>query len=532
MREPVTVTLDTVFPLYLRISRNGVIEELSAALIREIGIESLGKPLLEAFQISRPIFRGQQYSLHTYTSHLFLFRTLDNTFAMRGQLTQLPASDGEMLMLVTPWLTWLLEHQSTRVLSPASFSALDAQLELQIYLSSQRAMMNDLHGLLDRLKQANAAALVASAAKSEFINHVSHELRTPLNGIIGAVEILGQSTLDNEALKLVDIVRKCSAALLAVINQILDYSKAASGSECLQLVEFDPVKLCQDVRDILAVEAFRMNASVILQPSPHAARSLCGDVIKIQDVLLRLVANAIKHASPGDVQIALSVNGPGDANIAELYVEVRDQGPGIMLTDRERIFEDFSTAGLPPNDARSASGLGLAIARAETRLLGGELGVQENPEGRGSLFWFKVPVTRVTAQALRSEATSDDCVIASRAVLLVDDNALNLQLARLQLESLGMIVDSADSGLEAVEKCRHDQYDLVFMDIQMPGLSGLETTRLLRALPGYAEVPIVAWTANASDSDDALYRDAQVTDTLAKPASKSAFYDVLRKWLS
>lgn len=526
MISPVSVRLDPVYPLYLRINSQGDICELSDKLAQQIGMESVGKKFLAAFNVVRPLLKGASQPLTHFENQLFLFRTPTDSFAMRGELRMLSEFNGDMLMLVTPWLAWMLEHKPERLLPADCFPAADAQLDLQIYLGSQQMIMDDLQKLLTQLKQANAQATLASDAKTQFINHVSHELRTPLNGIASAVELLGQNELNQESRVLVDVMQKSSSALLTIVNEILDYSNSVSSSGAVRPSEFDPGSLCQGVIDILTVEVFRRNATLELQPATESTL-LLGDAVKLKNILLSLVTNAIKHAGSGKISIAYRVSEQGESTQTELYIEVRDSGPGLNAELREKFFDQPSPALSDP----PKQGLGLWVAQTGVRLLGGEFGLEDNENEPGSCFWFKVPVTRVTAAKTASRAAINPNLPPPASILLVDDNAVNLKLARLQLERLGMIIDTASSGEDALKMCQEKEFSLILMDIQMPGLTGVETTSLLRTQASYSDTPIIAWTANASNSEQLLYRKAGISDILPKPASKELFSSLLKKWL-
>lgn len=505
MNSQLKIELDAIFPLHLRINRQGTVCALSSALKDEIGNDSIGQLFTNAFNVIRPRVKDPSQS----PEQLFLFRTLDDRYAMRGQIRTIPEMNGDLLMLVTPWMTWMLENHSSNPIVPHHFPAVDAQMELQIYLSSQHMMMDDLQKLLDQLKLANKHATVASEAKSEFINHVSHELRTPLNGITGAVELLSQNNLDQESMTLVDIIQRSSAALLSMINQILEYSNSASGSEAITLVEFNPRQLCQDVMDLLTVEAFRMGVSLTLASAEQTNWCLLGDVVKLENILLRLVASAMEQTRSEMITIHYQVTDTDYVDQSELTI-------GITSSE---------------NQIDSSEGFGLSIAKTELQVLDGVLGQQDSLDGNGNHVWFKVPVIRLAEPAPEKKTTIDSADIPTSTILIVDDNSINLKLARLQLERLGMTVHTAESGGTALEKCKERSYELILMDIQMPDLNGMDTARLLRQIPAYADTPIIAWTANASESEALLFNAAGITDILSKPTDKSSFSAVLSRWL-
>jgi two-component system, sensor histidine kinase len=533
MAEPIFAELDTLFPLYLVLNDQDEVSYLSQALAAEIGDDAIGKHFQLAFSVTRPLLRAPLTALKNFSNQLFLFNIPGKTFAMRGALVDSLRRNQRQVMVVTPWLTWMQEHQAQRAVSANSFPILDAQMELQLYLSSQQLMMSDLHSLLAQLKIASSDALAASAAKSEFMNHVSHELRTPLNGIVGATELLSQHSLDEASAQLVSVIRQSSAGLLTVINQVLDYSRLAAKDEPLQISTFEPVRLCQDVIDVLTIEAFRQQTRLLLKCSSEQAPAVSGDTMKIRNVLLRLTSNAIKHGGSGDVMITHQVSPPDHNGRAWLRIEVEDQGPGIPALHRARIFEPFQTLSSDNPESGPSPGLGLAMARTEVRLMGGEIGLEPAPSGQGCLFWFQVPVTAELAFNLAEPAgqsVAGDVICRQSRILLVDDNIINLQLAKIQLERLGVSVDTATSGKDALEKASQQQYTMILMDIQMPGMSGTDTSILLRKLPSYINVPIIAWTANSSTTELSRYQLAGINDTLAKPASMVMLKKLLDKW--
>lgn len=523
--------LDSVFPLYLMLDKQSRVTFISHQLSHEIGNGCLGKRFGDWFIVKRPIFTAHVPDLRRLERQLFLFITQDGSFAMRGQLLASSLADDTVTMVITPWLTWMQDNRPERPVSPKSFPLADAQLELQLYLNTQQMMMDDMNKLLLDLQAATDKALAASSVKSQFVNHISHELRTPLNGILSAAELLKHESASEHAQQLIGVIGKSSEALLGIINQILYYSQISSGNLKLSIKEFDPAQLCRDVLEITTVLAKQHGIQIQLslkQPLPHAVSA---DAVRIHNVLLNLVGNAIKHCDGADVVISLSVKPQAAASGIKLLFEIQDSGPGVPLADRERIFEPFATVGKPTKPKESASGLGLTIVKSEVELMGGNIGVSDTPTGKGSLFWFDVPVSQ-SSILLEEPGIVADPVNLSGTVLVVDDNQINLQLCKLQIQKFGLQVDTADSGAQAIELAASNNYQLVLMDIQMPDMNGQEATRVIRQMSQYKRVPIIAWTANACETEAKSYESAGFNDTLIKPVSNQSLRSMLTKWLA
>jgi CheY-like chemotaxis protein len=247
-------------------------------------------------------------------------------------------------------------------------------------------------------------------------------------------------------------------------------------------------------------------------------------------VLLNLVGNAIKHCNGADVLIKVSLNSIPETSKTSLLFEIQDSGPGVPIADRHRIFEPFATLNKPKNNSAPTSGLGLAIVKSEVELMSGHIGITDTPSGKGSLFWFDIPVTvNVTASIPPSQDNSQ--IRFSGSVLIVDDNEINLRLCMLQLQKWGLHVDAAESAAKAIELARHNQYQLILMDIQMPEMDGQQATRLIRQFPQYRDAPVIAWTANACEIEAKSYVISGFSDTLVKPANNQSFRNMLIKWL-
>jgi signal transduction histidine kinase/CheY-like chemotaxis protein len=531
MSSPPTPSLDTVFPLYLVMDHDSKVRFISAQLAEEIGTGCLGQKFGDWFIVKRPILATHAPDITLLQRQMFLFITQDGAFAMRGQLLPPEPADNDVTMVITPWLTWIQENRPDRAVSPKSYPVADAQLELQLYLNTQQMMMEDMNTLLLDLQKATNQAVAANSVKSQFVNRISHELRTPLNGILSAAELLQHESASSHAQQLIKVISKSSEALLGIINQILYYSQISSGNLVVVAKEFDPVQLCRDVLHITSALARQHNITIKLEVKEPIPETVSADAQRIHDVLLNLVGNAIKHCDGADVVISVSMQTESLAGTPKLLFEVQDSGPGILPADRVRIFEPFATVAGRNMHGESASGLGLAIAKSEVELSGGNIGITDTPTGEGSLFWFDLPVKIVIKRPTEIKVEDTD-IRFSGAVLLVDDNSLNLQLCKLQIERFGLDVDVSTSASDAIELATQHRYRLILMDIQMPEMDGKEATRILRQMPQYAGTPIVAWTANACEIEAKSYYLSGFSDTLIKPVNIQSLRSMLLKWLS
>ncbi|MDO8907895.1 MAG: ATP-binding protein [Pseudohongiella sp.] len=522
--------LDSVFPLYLVMDQDGTVRFISDQLAEEIGNACLGQKFAEWFIVKRPILAAHVPEFNLLQRQMFLFITKDGTFAMRGQLLVPAPDDSNITMVITPWLTWMQENRPDRLVSPKSYPVADAQLELQLYLSTQQMMMDDMNGLLLDLQKATNQAIAASSVKSQFVNHISHELRTPLNGILSAAELLKYESASPHARQLIDVIRKSSDALLGIINQILYYSQISSGNLTLAIKQFDPAQLCRDVLQIMSVLARQNNITIEVKIHRLLPASVSADAQRIHNVLLNLVGNAIKHCEGADVVVSVSIRPESLPASPRLLFEVQDSGPGVPPADRDRIFEPFATIAGRKLHGESASGLGLAIVKSEVTVLGGDIGIGDTPSGKGSLFWFDVPVELIH-QAQVTIPPEDSAVKLSGRVLVVDDNNINLKLCKLQIERFGLHVDAADSAADAIALATGNQYQLILMDIQMPGMDGKEAAAVVRQLPQYTQTPIIAWTANACEIEAKSYQSSGFNDTLVKPVTTESLRSMLVKWM-
>ena len=387
------------------------------------------------------------------------------------------------------------------------------------------------------LHEARDAAESASRAKSTFLANMSHEIRTPLNAITGMAYLLRRSGVTGQQADRLDKIEAAGQHLLEIINAILDLSKIEAGKLMLEEAE---VKVSAIIGNVLSMVAERAQVKGVQLRSETVAmsgqESLLGDPTRLQQALLNYATNAIKFTERGSVTLRVTAE-DADVGFVRLRFEVEDTGVGIAPEVVARLFSDFEQADNSTTRRYGGTGLGLAITRRLAQLMGGDAGVSSLP-GVGSTFWFSACLKRgrpappvavvLDVDAAEARLYAD---YAGHRVLLVEDEPVNQDVARMLLEAAGQVVDVAEDGLVALDKCARNSYDLIVMDMQMPKLDGLEATRRLRARPETAATPIVAMTANAFADDRRRCSEAGMDDFIAKPIDPARFYAALLRWL-
>ena len=403
------------------------------------------------------------------------------------------------------------------------------------------AIERDITEQLEReqqLQDSRTRAEEANQAKSRFLAMMSHEVRTPLNGVLGSLGLLQDTALDAEQRKYVTTSRSSAEWLLAIINNILDFSKMEAGKIKPEPGVFSVRDLLDSVVEILEPRLRGKPLCITSEIDPGLPEMVKGDAGKIRQVLLNLASNAVKFTEHGQVTLGASPC-QQDKDGLWLRFTVTDTGAGISTQDQQRLFEEFWSGQQPAT--MTGTGLGLTISRQLVEVLGGNISLDSQP-GAGSRFWFDIPLAATTPEetaaelARRSEtrqqqATAPQTSFSGR-ILVAEDNPANQMIAQSMLSRLGLSSDVVANGLEAVEALRNRPYDLVLMDIGMPEMDGIEATSSIRALQGpAARTPIIALTAHVMSGEREDVLSQGLDDYLAKPVNRTELSLCLARWL-
>lgn len=437
-----------------------------------------------------------------------------------------------------------LNHSETALLHEAKEQSEHHRL-MQV-IEQERKLMSDLQvksaQQTEEMRKAKDAADEANRAKSAFLAVVSHEIRTPMTGIMGMLRLLQETQLTKDQREYASTIKDSGDAMLALLNDILDFEKIESGKMDLEHINFDLKRLIRSVYTLMRGHAEAKNIELILEADPNTPNWVYGDPTRLRQVLLNLINNAIKFTSKGAVYLRIrDLTGESDnlnaqVKTHQIYIAVQDSGIGIGAASQKKLFMPFAQADSSISRKYGGTGLGLAICKRLIEAMGGAISISSK-EGEGSTFFFTISMeegTEIADDTNESAATRPNLpteLAFPVSLLVVDDNGINQKVVSGFAEKLGAKTYTASTGADALDMVARHQFDLILMDLGLPDMNGIEVTKVIRglAIPNKANTPIIALTGNASDEDKKTCLDAGMNDYATKPITFEKISDLLNK---
>jgi signal transduction histidine kinase/CheY-like chemotaxis protein len=397
-------------------------------------------------------------------------------------------------------------------------------------------LARDVEAMSGEIEQYVAQAQQANRAKTDFLAVMSHEIRTPLNGIQGLAALLLETPLSDKQHQYASDLKSSASILATVINDVLDLSKIESGMSEVDVTEFDLNVMLNELITLLGTNASSNNTRLVYTSKNLESVAVTSDITKLRQIIINLVSNAIKFTHKGTVRITAKLKQPSTETVGanRLVIAVKDSGIGIEPDRLEHIFDKFTQSDSSITREYGGTGLGLTIARQLAQLLGGDIKVVSKV-GEGSCF----TVTANVQSRLKVESSTDSVLVkkardaslpSGLKVLLAEDNAINAVVAQALLEQLNCIVEHVDNGLKAAARVEEGGIDVVFMDVHMPVMDGIEATKRIRKLNGdLGQTPVIGLTAEAFKERHIVFKQAGMDDIVTKPVTVEALQESLVK---